>query len=70
MAVRGFPHLHVGDVADVPAGEAMVLLSLGGAEPAPDEAKVAAAEIQTREPEVESRDPVLRPAKRVKGKLP
>jgi hypothetical protein len=74
MGCRGFPHWKIGEVQDVPAGDAMVLLSLGGAEPAEDEPKSYTKErleiIESREPVVESRDPVVAPVKRLKKTLP
>lgn len=57
MAVAGHPNAHVGDVLEVTANTFQILEGLGGARLVGDGAAVAPEVIETREPEIESRDP-------------
>ncbi len=69
VALKGFPNFNVGDVADVPPGEAMVLIGMGAAErvgdvPAADGFTTGRGQVEVREPQVETRDPQVEPVKR------
>jgi len=68
MAVAGHPNAHVGDVLEVPANTFQTLEGLGGARlaDASDGVTGAPEVIETREPEIESRDP--QPAETPPGK--
>ena len=56
IIVFGCPGVQVGEVFDCPPGVASYLISDGAAEVAPT--KAYAEIIQTREPEVETREPI------------
>jgi hypothetical protein len=67
VIVRAVPHAQPGQVYDVPADEANLLIAYGDAIREPD----AVIAVETREPEVESREPVaVKQVKRMRAKLP
>ncbi len=60
VVVEGVIGVAVGDVLEVPNGVARTLINMGAAEEVSSEAK-SAVTIETREPKVETRDPVMEP---------
>ena len=68
VVVKGFPGAGVGDVLEVPAGIAGDLLGLNAAVEC--KAVEAVEPVQTREPEIENREPEIRTTKRSKKTLP
>lgn len=69
VIVQGHPNAKPGDVLDLTAGDAATLIHMGKAVEYVGHAAPAPEVVQTREPEVENRDPVAKPVKRTKSKL-
>ncbi len=73
VAVKGYPNFNVGDIADVPPGEAMALVGIGAAELVDENQAqggftTGRGIIQNPDPVVETRDP--EPAKPAPKKRP
>lgn len=66
VVIKGFPNVQVGQVVEVPDGEAQVLLGMGAAELVGPEEKAdglttGRGVIDTREPAVQTREPEIEP---------